>query len=254
MSTPAAAAHADHESFIKTPQQLLVVLFLSFAVPIAGILLLVYLVLNSYDVDPRALEAGTVAARLAPVGSLEVIDANAPKVYKSGEEVVKTVCAACHMTGAANAPKIGDKAAWAPLLRTGLDGMLKAAIAGKGAMPPRGGVPDLSDLELARAIVNMANQSGASLKEPPVPAPAPAATPTGAAPSAGSVPSSSGMPSAAPVGAGKAVAADAKKAADAAKKERRPRPRAGCACPPASCSSSSSSTRSSPSRLTRTRP
>ena len=211
MST--SAAH-EHESFIKTPEQLLVVLFRSFAIPIAGILLLVSLVLGSHETDPLALEPKAVAARLAPVGSVEVIDVNAPKVYKTGEEVVKTVCAACHMTGAANAPKIGDKAAWAPQIRLGLDGMLKLAITGKGAMPPRGGVPDLSDLELARGIVFMANQSGGSLKEPPVPA----AAPTGAAPSAGSPPTSSGMPSAAPVGAGKAVAADAKKAADAAKK------------------------------------
>ena len=218
MSTSAAvAAHDEHTSFIKTPQQLLVVLFLSFAVPIAGILLLVMLVLAEHGTDPIALEPKAVAARLAPVGSVEVIDANAPKVFKTGEEVVKTVCAACHTTGAANAPKIGDKAAWAPRLKLGVDGLLKTSIAGKGAMPPRGGVPDLSDTELARAIVNMANQSGASFKEPPAPAPA-APTPTGAAPSAGSAPTSSGMPSAAPVGAGKAVAADAKKAADAAKK------------------------------------
>lgn len=232
MSSSAAAAHDEHSSFIKTPQQLLVVLFLSFAVPIAGILLLVSLVIAEHGTDPLALEPKTVSARLAPVGSVEVIDANAPKVFKTGEEVVKTVCAACHMTGAANAPKIGDKAAWAPHLRMGLDGLLKVAITGKGAMPPRGGVPDLADVELARAIVNMANQSGASFKEPPAPAPAPAApagaapagaapsgtAPTGSAPSAGSAPTSAGMPSAAPVGVGKAVAADTKKAADAAKK------------------------------------
>jgi hypothetical protein len=130
------------------------------------------------------------------------------------------------MTGAANAPKIGDKTAWAPHLREGLGGMLKVAITGKGAMPPRGGVPDLSDTELARAIVFMANQSGGSLKEPPAPAPAAApaagtsaaASPAAGAPSAGSPPTSAGMPSAAPVGVGKAAAADARKSADAAKK------------------------------------
>ena len=172
MSQSAAAgitaepAHEEHSSFIKTPQQLLVVLFLSFAVPIIGILLLVYLVLGSYDVDPRALEPKVVAARIQPVGSVEVIDANAPKVVKSGDEVVKAVCGACHTPGAAGAPKIGDKAGWAPRLKLGLDGLLKTSIAGKGAMPPRGGVPDLSDLEIARAIVVMANQSGASFKEP----------------------------------------------------------------------------------------
>lgn len=217
MSTSAAAAvaHEEHESFIKTPQQLLVVLFLSFAVPIAGILLLVSLVLHEHGVDPIALEPKAVSARLQPVGSVEVIDVNAPKVLKSGEEVVKTVCAACHMTGAANAPKIGDKAAWGPHIKMGFESLLKTAINGKGAMPPRGGVPDLSDTEVGRAIVFMTNQSGASFKEPAAPAAPAAPAPTPAAPGApgaagaqsaasnaatGSAPSSSGMPSASPVG------------------------------------------------------
>ena len=231
MSTPAAAAgiHPDsaheehssfteHSSFIKTPQQLLVVLFLSFAVPIAGTLLLVSLVVSESATNPAALEPKAVAARLQPVGSLEVIDANAPKVIKSGEEVVKTVCAACHIPGAANAPKIGDNAAWAPRIRVGLDNMLKISITGKGAMPPRGGVPDLSDLELARAIVVMANQSGGRLKEPAVPAAdAKGAVPTAAAPSKGSPATSSGTPAAAPVGVSKALAAPDAKAAPAKK-------------------------------------
>ena len=182
MSQSAAAdpAHDEHSSFIKTPQQLLVVLFLSFAVPISGILLLVHLVLGSHAVDPAALEPNVVAARIQPVGSVEVIDANAPKVVKSGDEVIKAVCGACHTTGAANAPKIGDKAGWAPRLKLGLDGLLKTSIAGKGAMPARGGVPDLSDLEIARAIVVMANQSGASFKEPAEPKAAPANDPKAA--------------------------------------------------------------------------
>jgi len=193
MSQSAAAdpAHDEHSSFIKTPQQLLVVLFLSFAVPIIGIILLVGLVLGEHGVDPAALEPKVVAARIQPVGSVEVIDADAPKVVKSGDEVVKAVCGACHTTGAANAPKIGDKAGWGPRLKLGLDGLLKSSITGKGAMPPRGGVPDLSDTEIARAIVVMANQSGASFKEP--------AEPKAAADA-------------------KAPAADAKKAAPAAKK------------------------------------
>ena len=162
-------APAEHTSFIKTPQQLLVVLALSFLVPIIGILLLVYLVLGEHGADPATFEPKTVAARIQPVGSVEVIDANAPKVMKTGEEVVKAVCGACHTTGAANAPKIGDKGSWAPRLAQGLDGLTKSAIKGKNAMPPRGGVPDLTDFEIARSIVFMANQSGASFKEPAAP-------------------------------------------------------------------------------------
>ena len=171
------AEHDEHSSFIKTPQQLIVVLLLSFLVPIIGIVLTVHLVLGSQTPTPEALAPGAVAARLQPVGRVEVIDANAPKIVKSGEEVVKVACAACHTTGAANAPKIGDKAAWAARIRQGLAGMLKTSIAGKGAMPPRGGVPDLSDLEIARAIVFMANQSGGNLKEPASVEAKPAAAP-----------------------------------------------------------------------------
>ena len=171
-----AELEIEHSSFIKTPQQLLVVLALAFLVPIIGILLLVYLVLGEHGTDPAGLEPGLVAARLQPVGSVEVIDVNAPKIVKTGEEVVKAVCGACHTTGAANAPKIGDKGGWAPRLAQGLDGLTKSAIKGKGAMPPRGGLPDLTDYEIARSIVFMANQSGASFKEPAAPkeaAPAP---------------------------------------------------------------------------------
>ena len=171
-----AELEIEHSSFIKTPQQLLVVLALAFLVPIIGILLLVYLVLGEHGTDPAALEPGLVAARLQPVGSVEVIDVNATKIVKTGEEVVKAVCGACHTTGAANAPKIGDKGSWAPRLAQGLDGLTKSAIKGKGAMPPRGGLPDLTDYEIARSIVFMANQSGASFKEPAAPkeaAPAP---------------------------------------------------------------------------------
>ena len=171
-----AELEIEHSSFIKTPQQLLVVLALAFLVPIIGILLLVYLVLGEHGTDPAGLEPGLVAARLQPVGRVEVIDVNAPKIVKTGEEVVKAVCGACHTTGAANAPKIGDKGGWAPRLAQGLDGLTKSAIKGKGAMPPRGGLPDLTDYEIARSIVFMANQSGASFKEPAAPkeaAPAP---------------------------------------------------------------------------------
>ena len=162
------AAHDEHSSFIKTPQQLLVVLLLSFVVPIIGILLLVYFVVNEHRAA-TAFEPASVSARMQPVGTVVVVDANAPRVEKTGEEVVKAVCGACHTTGAANAPKIGDKGSWGSRLSMGLAGLTQSAIVGKGAMPPRGGVADLSDLEIARSIVVMANQSGASFKEPPEP-------------------------------------------------------------------------------------
>lgn len=176
-----SAAHdEEHSSFIQTPQQLLVVLVLAFLVPIIGIVMLVHLILGETNPNPAALEPAAVAARILPVGKVEVVDANAPKVAKSGEDVVKAVCGACHTTGAAGAPKVGDKAGWAARLGLGLDGLTKSAIKGKNAMPPRGGVPDLTDYEIARAIVVMANQSGASFKEPAEPKAAPAAAPADA--------------------------------------------------------------------------
>lgn len=108
-----------------------------------------------------------IASRIQPVGRVELAAAsgNAGGAPRKGEEIVKTACAACHESGAAGAPKIGDKAAWAPRLGQGLDGLVKSATAGKNAMPPKGG-SNASDFELTRAIVFMANKSGASFKEP----------------------------------------------------------------------------------------
>src|SRR3989442_165450 len=87
---------------------------------------------------------------------------------RSGEEVVKTVCAACHQAGVANAPKLGDKTAWAPRIKEGLGELVKDAIKGKGAMPPKGGNPSLTDDEVTRAVVLMANQADEALRERPV--------------------------------------------------------------------------------------
>ena len=160
--------HDQHSSFIKTPQQLLVVLVLSFVVPIVGIILLVKLVTSHQTADSNAITAEAIAARIAPVGRVEFGSASGSGggAARSGEEVVKTVCAACHQAGVANAPKIGDKAAWAPHIKHSLQELVATVIKGKGAMPPRGGNATLTDDEIARAVVLMANQSGGSFKEP----------------------------------------------------------------------------------------
>src|SRR5262245_32805462 len=167
------AEHDEHSSFIKTPQQLITVVLLAFVVPIFGIVMLVQLVVNKPHADPGALSPEAVAARIKPVGSVEI---GAPEVpgAKGGEEIVKEVCGACHVPGIAKAPKIGDKAAWAAVMKDGINGMLAAVVKGKGAMPPRAGT-NLTDQELVRAIIFMANQSGGSLKEPAAPAAKPAA-------------------------------------------------------------------------------
>ena len=169
------AEHDEHSSFIKTPQQLITIVVLAFVVPIIGIILTVQLVLNRPHADPAALAPEAVSARIQPIGTLE-IGAAGSGAAKSGEEIVKEVCAACHQAGVANAPKLGDKTAWAPRLRLGLNGMLQSVIKGKGAMAPRAGT-SLTDQELASAVVFMANQAGGNLKEP---AAAPAAAPASA--------------------------------------------------------------------------
>jgi len=158
------AEHDEHSSFIKTPQQLITIVLLAFVIPIFGIVMLVQLVVNKPHADPAALSPEAIAARIKPVGTVEIGAAEVPGA-KGGEEIVKEVCSACHVPGVANAPKIGDKAAWAPRLKAGLDGLLASVIKGKGAMAPRAGT-SLTDQELARAVVFIANQSGGSFKEP----------------------------------------------------------------------------------------
>jgi cytochrome c5 len=164
------SAHDQHTSFIKTPQQLVVVILLSFVVPVVAILLLVRLVLSQPSADPAALQPEAVAARIQPVARVEFGAAPAKPGARSGEDIVKATCAACHQAGVANAPKLGDRAAWGPLIKTGLNTMVATAIKGKGAMPPKGGDASLSDAEVTRAVVFMANQAGAQLKEPAAPA------------------------------------------------------------------------------------
>ena len=161
--------HDSHSSFIKTPKQLVVTIVLAFLVPILGIILIVQLVTHRPGADPNALTSESVAARIQPVARVEFGAPTAAAGARSGEAIVKAVCGNCHQAGVANAPKIGDAKAWAPHLKEGLKGMLANALKGKGAMPPRGGDASLSDDEVARAIVYMANQSGGKLKEPAAP-------------------------------------------------------------------------------------
>ncbi len=172
MSNP--QGHTEvHNSPIKTPKQLVVVIALSFIVPIILLIMLANVVTfgakGSSGSDAFTAEA--TSARISPVAGYEYVDAKAPKVFKTGEQIFAQVCTSCHTAGVAGAPKVGDEAGWAPLIKSGLDEMVKIAIQGKGGMPPKGGNPALSDYEIARAVVFMANKSGGSFEEPPAPAP-----------------------------------------------------------------------------------
>ncbi|MDR2852482.1 MAG: c-type cytochrome [Burkholderiaceae bacterium] len=138
--------------------------------------------------DNAEQDAGMVDARLAPVGlvTLKAVAANHPPM--TGEEVFKAQCHTCHETGLNGSPKFQDKAAWAPRVAKGFDTLLQHALNGFNLMPARGG-GDFKDVEMARAVVYMANAVGANFPEPA--APADAAAPDAAAAPAASTPAAS---------------------------------------------------------------
>ena len=179
----------EHENFIKTPKQLIIVGALSFIVPIAIIALLSQLMTS--DKKVRADEAtDMVAARIRPIGELSIAG---PKVLMNGDQVFASLCTTCHTPGPANAPKFGDKAAWAPIIKEGQAHAVETAIKGtQKGMPPRGGNPDLTDEEVAGAVVHMANAAGANWKAPelrmPAAAPQQAAAPAAPAMAAVAIP------------------------------------------------------------------
>jgi cytochrome c5 len=161
-----AAHDLPHEGPIRTPKQLFWAVLASFVIPIVAIILLVNYV--NFDIKPAAgsdgLKPEAVAQRLQRVGSVEIRDA-ATAVVRTGEQVFQGACTACHTSGAAGAPKLGDNAAWAPRLKTGYDALVNSSLKGKGAMGAQGG-GDYSDFEVARAVVYMSNQSGGKFDEP----------------------------------------------------------------------------------------
>ena len=68
-------------------------------------------------------------------------------------------CTACHSTGVAGAPKLGDKTAWAPRVQQGIDTLVQSALKGKNAMPPKGGNASLSDAQVRAAVEFMVSQA-----------------------------------------------------------------------------------------------
>ena len=151
---------------------------------IVGIYLLVQLAVHGYagrsmKGDPVMSDA-SVKSRIAPVAQVS-LDPNAPAPTAApaaaapavaavsvpppaaapakggaaggaGKSTYDTVCMVCHGTGAAGAPKLGDKAAWAPRVKQGLAALHANALKGKGAMPPKGGNPSLSDADVSAAV------------------------------------------------------------------------------------------------------
>jgi cytochrome c5 len=220
------SAHEEaHTGPIKTPKQLLLAVFFSFFIPVFAIIALVAYVASDSKpagstqaekfalggVTAQDLERAT-AERIRKVGTVEIRDAN--RALRSGEEVYKAQCAACHATGAANAPKFGDAGSWANRIRTGFDALVTSALKGKGAMPGQAG-GDFEDTEIARAVAYMANAAGAKFAEPQRPAgaataaapatPAVAAAPGAPAPAAAAAPAAPQAQAVAAAGGGEAL-------------------------------------------------
>jgi cytochrome c5 len=136
-----------------------------------------------------------VLDRIQPVGQVrvgkpeEVVAAAAPAAKpsasagQSGEAVYSKACVACHATGVAGAPKLGDKAAWEPRLAQGMNALVSSSVNGKGAMPPKAGNMSLSEAEIRSAVEYMLQKAG--LAQAGAPAPAQAAAPAAAAEQAG---------------------------------------------------------------------
>lgn len=175
----------EHPSPVKNVKQLLVVVVLAFVLTVALCVTVAQLVTRGSDVSKSpAMSDAEVAKRLQPAGAVALSDAKAPKIEpggagapaeRTGERVVQAQCMKCHQTGEGGAPKIGDRAAWIPRVKKGLEPVVRAAIGGHDNMPARGGRADLTDTEFRNAVIYMFQAGGAQ------PAFASAAAPAAAA-------------------------------------------------------------------------
>jgi cytochrome c5 len=139
------------------------------------------------------VQQDAINERLAPIAKVNVAgtssaDAGAaePAAAKSGKEVVAMACNACHGTGAAGAPKIGDKADWQARFDQGMDTLVDHAINGftgsKGMMPAKGGNMSLSDEEVKAAVISMLEETGIDVGDAGTAAAAEAPAPSAEAP------------------------------------------------------------------------
>jgi cytochrome c5 len=161
-------AHDSHTGPIKTPKQLLWTSFFSFVLPVFLIIGLVFYVTRADKPAAGAVNPELATAqRIQRVGAVELRDANRP--LQAGADVYKAQCAACHDAGLVGAPKFGAAGDWSARLGQGLDALVQSALKGKGAMGAQGGGA-FEDLEIARAVVHLANSGGGKFTEPEAPA------------------------------------------------------------------------------------
>ncbi|WP_148864767.1 c-type cytochrome [Marinobacter fonticola] len=112
-----------------------------------------------------------IRSRIAPIGTVcvegedcgDILTGPAPAAAssgpRSGEEVYQSVCAACHSTGVAGAPKFGDAPAWTSRIEKGMDTLITHAIDGFNAMPAKGGCASCPDDEIQAAVEHMVEGS-----------------------------------------------------------------------------------------------
>ncbi|NCS65091.1 MAG: cytochrome c5 family protein [Hydrogenophilales bacterium CG03_land_8_20_14_0_80_62_28] len=157
-----------HEMPQTTPMEFLSALLGGLFAPLLAIILIVGLVVSiqakHVDQDPAAVTDRANRERIQPIGQSLAIDPNVPHVDMTDEQVYNNVCTNCHGSGALGSPKFKDATAWGKRLGQGYDTLLLHALNGIRKMPARGGEPDLTDLEVARAMVYMTNAAGAKFE------------------------------------------------------------------------------------------
>ncbi|GAB4165733.1 MAG: hypothetical protein OHK0026_01480 [Rhodocyclaceae bacterium] len=112
--------------------------------------------LGAAPAGPAAAPAAGAAPAASPAATPPAPVAGADG--GDGKRLYDSVCIACHLAGVAGAPKFGDKAAWAPRLAAGIDGLVKSVITGKNAMPPKAGNPALTEAQIKAAVEYMIAQ------------------------------------------------------------------------------------------------
>ena len=173
-------SHAHHPDAVEEnlethPVKLAIWIVIGAVTLIVGIILLAQFAIGAYGgrslANDPAMTPEALAKRIAPVAKLQLDGETAvapspagPKVATvatgapakagkpDGKKTYDTACMACHATGAAGAPKFGDKTAWAPRIKTGNDALYGSAIKGKGAMPPKAGNAALADADVKAAV------------------------------------------------------------------------------------------------------
>lgn len=135
-----------------------------------SVFLLAKLANSGYTADVADTTENATATRIMPAGSLKLGDGAEPG-QRTGKQVFDKICIQCHAADSATAfsPKITKNDEWAPRIAKGLDTLVKNAVngfTGQGNMPAKGGAMDLTDEEVARAVVYMTNESGGSFAEP----------------------------------------------------------------------------------------